>query len=196
MKVFSHYLRWRFGLEPPETQTTERERACLSKHAANKRRLVEIGVWEGVTTKLLRTAMARDGILLAVDPFPVGRLGISFHQRIARTEVGKITRGKVKWIRESGTEALREAHFQGIDHIDFIFIDGDHLFDAVRLDWTLWSPFVAPHGIVALHDSRPTLAREIELAGSVVFTQRYVLSDPRFHFVDAVDSLTVVQRCA
>jgi cephalosporin hydroxylase len=36
--------------------------------------------------------------------------------------------------------------------IDFLFIDGDHAYDGVRLDFELYSPLVRRGGIAALHD--------------------------------------------
>lgn len=36
--------------------------------------------------------------------------------------------------------------------IDFLFIDGDHSFPAVRNDWELYSRFVRKGGVVAFHD--------------------------------------------
>jgi predicted O-methyltransferase YrrM len=39
------------------------------------------------------------------------------------------------------------------DKIDFLFIDGDHIYQAALTDWLLYSPLVAKGGIVAFHDS-------------------------------------------
>src|SRR3954466_9025749 len=75
--VANHFARWFVGLAGPETQTTVAERDCLCRYAAGCRRVVEIGVWHGVTTCRLRGQMAADRILYAVDPYPVGRLGVS-----------------------------------------------------------------------------------------------------------------------
>ncbi len=36
--------------------------------------------------------------------------------------------------------------------IDFLFIDGDHSFLGVAEDYWTYTPLVAPHGLVALHD--------------------------------------------
>jgi hypothetical protein len=78
--------------------------------------------------------------------------------------------------------------------VDFVFIDGDHTAQGLLDDWTAWSPLVASHGIVALHDSRSTPLRRIDEAGSVKVTQEVILPDPRFRMIEAVDSLTVLQR--
>ncbi len=42
--------------------------------------------------------------------------------------------------------------------IDFLFIDGDHTYEGVRRDFEMYSPFVSPDGIIALHDIVPALA--------------------------------------
>ena len=36
--------------------------------------------------------------------------------------------------------------------IRLLFIDGDHSYEAARRDFELWSPFVVPGGVIALHD--------------------------------------------
>ena len=70
MRVLPQFLLWSIGLSSAQTQTTASERDCLARHANGRRRLVEIGVWQGVTTSRLAACMARDGVLFAVDPFP------------------------------------------------------------------------------------------------------------------------------
>lgn len=191
MKVLSHYIAWTIGLAPATTQTTSAERDCLARYATGRRRLVEIGVWHGVTTKRLRAAMHAQGVLSAVDPFPIGRLGFSVQQHIAHREVDSIVNGHVAWLRTTGAVAAR-------DHrsVDFVFIDGDHSEHGLLADWRAWSPLVEAGGIVALHDSRSTPERPIDDAGSVKVTNDVILRDERFSVVDTVDSLTVLQRCA
>lgn len=196
MRVLPHLLLWSIGLAHAETQTTEAERECLARHAAGRRRVVEIGVWHGVTTKRLRQAMAPNGELLAVDPFPRGRLGFSAQRLIARREVSRVANGSVRWVRATGYEAGQAYAATGKPPVDLVFIDGDHSYGGLSADWLAWSPVIAPGGIVALHDSRSTPQRPIEDAGSVRFTNAVILRDTRFTVVDVVDSLTVLARTA
>ena len=189
MRVLTHYIAWTLGVAPPETQTTQAERDCLVRHATGRRRLVEIGVWHGVTTKRLRGAMDPGGVLTAVDPFPAGRLGFSLQERIAHSEVDAIGNGRVAWVRTTGADAARN-HAP----VDFVFIDGDHSEDGLLADWRAWSPIVEAGGIVALHDSRSSDDRTIDDAGSVKVTNTVILPDRRFALIDAVDSLTVLRR--
>jgi cephalosporin hydroxylase len=38
------------------------------------------------------------------------------------------------------------------DPVDMLFIDGDHSYDGVLADWTMYHPLIRPGGIVAFHD--------------------------------------------
>ncbi len=187
-----HYVRYRLGLASPSTQTSERERSCLRRHAAGKRRLAEIGVWHGVNTRAFREAMAPDGVLLAVDPFPrrfFGIRGFGWARRIAHREVARSGNGRVVWLECRGEEAPRLPAAQPFLPVDFIFIDGDHSYAGLQGDWQAWKDRVAPGGIVALHDSR-----QRDGCGSERFTQDVILADPDFVRVDEIDSLTVLRR--
>lgn len=190
MSPLLHYLKWRIGLARAETQTTEAERNCLAVHAAGKRRLVEIGVWHGVTTCRLRAGMAAAGVLYAVDPYPVGRLGVNVQRPIARAVVERVRNGRVEWLRLTGAEAA----MQLTEPVDLVFIDGDHSYAGLKADWESWSGLIAPGGVVALHDSRSTPTRSIDDAGSVRYTREVIAADRRFVSLELVDSLTVLRR--
>lgn len=179
---------------PASTQTTRAERKALADHCAGRRLVVEIGVWHGVTTKRLRAAMADTGELWAVDPYPIGRLGISFQRMVAHSEVDSLENGQVRWIERTGVEAAKLWGTERRPPLDFIFIDGDHSWEGIEGDWHAWSGLVAVGGLVALHDSRSTPARVIDDAGSVRFTQNVILTHPGFRVRCEVDSLTIVER--
>ena len=139
----THFVLWSLGLARAETQTSEAERDCLARHSDRKKCLVEIGVWHGVTTCRLRRAMAPDGVIHGVDPYPVGRLGFSAQQVIARREVGRIPTGNMHWMRCTGVQAAAEFTRTGSGPADFVFIDGDHSFGGLRGDWEAWTPLTA-----------------------------------------------------
>jgi len=76
----------------------------------------------------------------------------------------------------------------------FILLDGDHSYEGLRDDWDAWTPLVARNGIVAIHDSRSSSRRQINDAGSVIFTREVISRDLRFELVETVDTLTVLRR--
>ena len=187
-KAPARWLAYRLGRRPADTQLTPAERDALSRHAAGRRSIVEIGVMHGVSTALLRSVMAPEGTVVGIDPHERGRLGVSFERLIAKREVGKVRRGRARLVRKLSYEAATE----WTGKIDFLFIDGDHSWHGIERDWRDWSPKVAAGGKVALHDSRSVPGRpDLE---SVRFTQEVILHDSGFEVVDAVDSLTVLVR--
>ena len=194
VRTLLHYALWRLRLAEATTETTRAERALLASHARGRTRVVEIGVWHGVTSKCLRAAMAEEGELWAVDPYAPGRLGVSFPKLIARGELGAVETGRVRWVEAIGPEAARIWQSEGLPAPELVFLDGDHSYESTRADWEAWSDLAGPGGIIALHDSRSTPARRIDEAGSLRFTEEVVRRDPRYRLVGEVDSLTVVER--
>src|SRR5271170_882466 len=178
MRVTTHFVLWLLGLTEAETQTSDKERICLSRFAAGRKRLVEIVSWHGVSSSCLRHAMASDGVLSLVDPYPVGRFGFSAQRLIALKEVSKVRNGRVRWVRMTGADAGRQFAATGEPAVDFIFIDGDHSYDGLRQDWEAWSGLVAPGGFIALHDSCSSTERKIDDAGSVIYTRGAIMHDP------------------
>jgi predicted O-methyltransferase YrrM len=196
MRVMTHFGLWMVGLAEPLTQTTERERQCLARYAAGRRKLVEIGVWHGVTTCYLRRSMEKNGELLCVDPYRRGRLGFSAQKRIAHRTVSKIRNGRVRWMRTTGDAAGRGYNFADEGPVDFIFIDGDHSYDGLQRDWEAWNQHVGRSGIVALHDSRSSAEQDLESWGSAIYTREVIAKSAQFRIVDGVDTLTVLERVA
>jgi predicted O-methyltransferase YrrM len=138
--------------------------------------------------------MDPDAVLFAIDPYQVGRLGVSFHRRIARREVSQVRRGRVDWLRMTGADAARYLAENRLGLVEFVFIDGDHSYDGLRADWQGWAPLVTPGGVVALHDSRSSATRAIDDAGSARYTRDVIQYDSRFELIDHVDTLSVFRR--
>jgi len=138
--------------------------------------------------------MDADGLLLAVDPFLPGRLGFSAPRVIALREVSRVGRGTVRWMRQTGADGGCTYANENGPPVDFIFFDGDHTYHGLRGDWEAWAPIVAQDGVVAVHDSRSSASRQIDDAGSAMFTRDVILRDPRFELIEALDTLTVLQR--
>src|SRR5262245_14895075 len=84
-----HYVRYRLGLDEARVYATPAERALLRELAAGARTIVEIGAFEGVSTRFMRDAMPRDAHLYAVDPFIPNRYGFCVQHAIFWHEVGR-----------------------------------------------------------------------------------------------------------
>jgi hypothetical protein len=122
-----------------------------------------------------------------VDPFFGGRLGISYGECIARLHRKRSGVKNLSFLK--GFSANVAPEFKCA--IDFLFIDANHSYDAIKADWDSWAPKVVDGGIIALHDSRIATNSPVAV-GSVKF-----YSDiPRFAGLmelDFVDSLSILR---
>ena len=191
-KSILHLLRYLLGLDAAASQTTVAERAALARYASGQRCVVEIGVFEGLTSALLVRAMAADGVLYAIDPFFPGRLGICWGKIIARREVNRAAAGrKFLFVEKLSFAALAEVP----GTVDFLFVDGDHSLEGITRDWADWSARMAPGGIIALHDTRvPAHNPAVVELGSHLYFESHIRRDARFELVEQVDSLSLLRR--
>lgn len=187
-----HMLRCVTGLGVPQSQTTAGEREALQKYSRGKRRGVEIGVYEGVTTCLIAGELAGDGVLYSIDPFLKGRLGICWGKLIATTMIRRSgLRERVRLVEKYSYEAADCITGQ----FDFVFVDGDHSLQGISRDWADWSKRVSPGGVLALHDTHAVASNpDVAGLGSVEYFDSQIRHDGRFEIVEQVDSLSVLVR--
>ena len=135
MSVFTHFILWNLGLAKPWTFYTQKECNVLEAYAKDMKRIVEIGCWQGVNTKRMRSVMDPNGTLFAVDPYAPGRLGFSASQIIAHREVAKEKKGQVVWLRMFDVQAA--ARFQSSHElpVDLIFSDAVNSYEGLRKTW-------------------------------------------------------------
>ena len=193
MRALFHFMKWRLGITAADHWMMPEESACLLRHAAGKRRLAEVGVWEGGTTRRLREIMAPDAILVAIDPYLPGRSGINYQKIIAAREVAAVQNGTVVWLRQTGAEAARTRCVLAAP-FDFVLVDGDHTYEGIREDWEAWSSLIERDGIIALHDALQVEGKVD--AGSIRYSNEVVVRDRRFEVVDEVFTLRVLRRRA
>lgn len=103
---------------------------------------VEIGTDDGSTTvPLLLGCVAAGGVLHSVDPAQCDPA----HATVFATAQSS------KWrFHRMTSEAFAP---ECPDGVDLVFIDGDHSYEGVALDWRLYSPKVRVGGLVVLHDA-------------------------------------------
>lgn len=109
----------------------------------------EIGVAEGRFSKVMLDTVP--GLrLLCVDPWQqYGRISQRICDERYTRAVHTLSGRNAEIMRLSSLAAAQQVPAASLD---FVYIDGDHTFDAVMLDILLWAPKVKPGGIVAGHD--------------------------------------------
>jgi predicted O-methyltransferase YrrM len=163
----------------------------LRELAADARTIVEIGAFEGVTTRAIREAMPQDARLYAVDPFPPNSFGFNVQHGIFWSEVNRSANGRVVLLRQYSYQAIASWH----EPIDLMYLDADQTFDGVTRDFRDWSTHVRPGGHIAISTSQQSPAKSAPTTNGPYRLVREVLPhETGFRIVRAVDSTTVVVR--
>ena len=109
--------------------------------AMDPRIVLEIGTYAGYTTIHIALALSENGRIWTIDIDGRG-------QKICIKESKRLgVNDKIKFIIGDS---------QSIDWylpIDILYIDGDHVYDAVLADFLKYSPYVQKEGIVVFHDT-------------------------------------------
>jgi predicted O-methyltransferase YrrM len=176
-------------LRPALAQHSEAEGALIERMATGARSIVEIGVAEGGSAWHARRTMDPDGRMVLIDTYP-RRFGLNLSSIIARRLVGSEPRGTVEWRHERSDVVSQTWR----DPIDFLFIDGDHAYEAVRRDYEDWSPHVTPDGVMLFHDAlvdAPWMDRGF---GSARFVAELQERGDGWRLVESADSLAAFKR--
>lgn len=187
MRVLIHCAKFLLGLEQPDTQVTDREMALLLKYSKEARVVVELGCYEGKTSAAL--AENTDGIVYSIDPFIAGRARISYGHLIAKTYCKRKKLQNLKLIKGMSYEVGRTF----TKKIDFLFVDANHSYDAIKRDWEEWFPKIKRGGIIALHDCKQAPCSPGYL-GSMQFYADYLSRLTEVQEIGSIDSLVVFRR--
>jgi len=132
------------------------------------RRGAEIGVFRGETSKEL--GLAFPGIhLILVDPWTMWKADTAYyknHSEMGRLDQSqwdenfKLTLKAIQYAEAEGgsdfevhvTESVIAAQQVEDQSLDFVFIDADHSYEAVKADILAWRPKIRTGGIIAGHD--------------------------------------------
>jgi len=144
----------------------------LEKNCRTCDLVIEIGTWLGRSTYAIGEVVR--GKVITIDPFnPEGMLSktqrVTYrrHYPVPREVIQKdpdfmwkmcisnlaplIEKGKVEVIRGKSDDVINTLqHLRGT--VDMVFIDGDHVYDAVKRDIMNYKPLIRPGSILCGHD--------------------------------------------
>jgi predicted O-methyltransferase YrrM len=189
MSNFSDWVLWRAGVKKPATDTSKVELECLGELAADARVVIEIGVFQGVCSRVMANAMHSSGTYIGVDIFAKGKLGFCWYGNIARETMRLAGGPRVLFVTGDSTTALQHRDVLSVLPADLIFIDADHSYEASLLDWTIWREHVRSGGVIAFHDSAIGTG-----AGCERMVREHVATDTAFTEENAPGSLRVFRR--
>lgn len=131
------------------------------------RTVVEIGTGYGGTLFLFATVASPDAVMVSVD-LPPSILGRGYPEWKEQLYKSFARNGqKVDLVRgDSHHSSSVEAVTQCLNgrQVDVLFIDGDHTYEGVKIDFERYSPMVRKGGLIVFHDITPSLKNaEIEV---------------------------------
>ena len=189
--------------------TSSRELASLyysAKAVDGRGVIVEIGSWQGRSTIWIAQG-SKDGAnmeVYAIDPFTGSvenqRPGVKvwtlndFNHNLASAGVQDI----VKPVVSTSENASKEWNKQ----IEFLFIDGDHEYEAAKKDFLLFSQHVINGGTIAFHDTTPNLKAILNeglpifgLSGPRKVVEEYIFKSNKFKNINLVGSIIYATKC-
>jgi len=127
------------------------------------RTLLEIGTAKGGTLFLLTRVASPDALILSLDQ-PGILLGGGHSEWRRKLYQSFALDQQSIWLNRSDSHSpttLKSVEERlGEKNLDFLFIDGDHSYQGVKMDFEMYSPLVREGGMIALHDIAPHTAKD------------------------------------
>jgi MMP 1-O-methyltransferase len=151
----------------------------IARFCTGKGVIVEIGSWKGVSTIWLGKGSKKGNSvkIYAIDPHTGSLIHREMYGKVWTFEEFKKNiklaqvEGTIIPIVETSEEAAKNWNNK---FIEFLWIDGDHLYNMVKLDFNLWSPFLINKGIIAFHDVTHSKAIRSVVINSILKSKNFI----------------------
>ncbi len=156
-KSISEIIQESYNLGMVQNYTEIYDASVFVKNLAIKS-FIEIGTDQGGTFAIWSKLSEADDIRISVD-LPHGEFGKDNYDLEKRDEYLKSLGSFVYPIHgDSHREYIKNtvSSLLGDKKVDFLFIDGDHRYEGVKLDYLMYSEFVKPGGWIGFHDIKDT----------------------------------------
>jgi hypothetical protein len=149
--------------------------------------IVEIGVLNGHTTKfILENTKAH---VYGIDPIIPDSMDNSL--------IGDENKIKDLVSKYSNFTFIKDYSYNVIKNwdkkIDYIFIYGDHTYEAVKQDFEQWYPHVKVGGVISIHDSSANRGGPSFWPGPSKLTDE-LISDTRVEYIETLTALTIFKK--
>lgn len=171
--------------------STDLEVKTLKKYSSRaKLGIVEIGVLDGGTTKEIGSVATVP--IYGIDPIIPDSMNkrLLGHEEIIKKNMAFYS--KFFFIKDFSYNVAKNWN----KPFDFIFIDGDHEYEAVKQDFEDWFKLISPGGFIAFHDSAPVTSIPGAFqgwAGPIKLVSELKIH-PGLEFAETQDSITVFKK--
>jgi predicted O-methyltransferase YrrM len=114
------------------------------------KRILEIGTGRAGSTYFLTNVGGEGSLLVTVDTEPIAKEFVDLYRRYPKQRVINLignSRDPITVERVAGI--LKE------EPLDLLYIDGDHSYDGVKMDFELYQRFCDPQTVICFHDIIP-----------------------------------------
>lgn len=140
-------------MNPLEIQgwMTPDELDWLTKTAASKNLIIEIGTWKGRSTAALCNGCP--GRVISIDSYTGSPIDTSSYKELDTVNVLEIAKNNLKeYIDSNKLILLKDKPYFSTKQVDMVFIDGDHEYTAVMDDILYSLRVLRSKGLISGHD--------------------------------------------
>ena len=179
----------------------------LAKTINKKGVIVEIGSYKGGSTIVLAkgSKSVNKEKVYAIDPhntLPPGRIGKEIFPKTTLQIFKKnIKKTKVDDYIIPIFKTSQEAEKDWNKPIKLLWIDGNHDYEFVKMDYLLWEKYLIKGGIIAFHDTKSSknIIETIGLPaekydGPAKVVEEYILNSKKFKNIKSIDTITLAQK--
>ena len=163
MNTISHF--WNSMRNPEGWFTFKSFFEAIAKDMPDNANICTIGAWFGMSDAYLVVELANRGLKFTyniIDPWDQGTIGEPEHQKIIAKYAPKtLYECFIENMREGGVldlinpiklTSLEAVKLFEDNSLEFVFIDGDHSYEAVKADILAWLPKVKEGGVISGDD--------------------------------------------
>jgi predicted O-methyltransferase YrrM len=160
--------------------------------------ICEIGTWKGKSSYIFASALEKkNGFLYSIDPFNGDGDSASrdsYQKEISKLDVSLLRNFEVTMKKYNLWNKVKVLPLLSVDarpkfnekKIDFLFIDGNHDYEAVKKDYLLWSDLIPSGGMIALHD-----VGAVHVNGPRQVMQEFIEKNPQWKDICMVGEMGV-----
>lgn len=161
--------------------------AHIKYAASSDETIVEIGILNGHTTKfILENTKAN---VYGIDPIIPDSMNTSLIGDENKIKELVTIHPNFTFIKDYSFNVVKDWDKE----IDYIFIDGDHTYEAVKQDFEEWYPHVKVGGIISIHDSSANRGGPSFWPGPSKLADELIL-DSRVEYIETLTALTVFKK--
>jgi len=149
--------------------------------------IVEIGVLFGQTTKvILENTTAK---VYGIDPIIPDSMNSALIGDVHKIKELETIHPNFIFIKDYSFNVVKNWDKK----IDYIFIDGDHTYNAVKQDFEDWYPHVKSGGIISIHDSSANRRGPSFWPGPSKLADE-LIKDDRLEYIETLTALTIFKK--